>query len=230
MVQVTVLCLAILGADRESAKLTEELRPFHAIQGEISDLLRREAQAKEPAAKAEIVRRMCELHGEILRDSRYANSDTLAEYRVRLWSRLRRVQTELKQQIARSASGLSGDSVASGEKRDPKSAQPLDVLAAADATSLAAADSLADSLAMLDQSQGGPGYLFGFGGRAGPPDYGQDLVDLIEQTINPAFWDTNGGPGTIVYYAPLRCIVVRATSEVHGNVGGVLGGLRAAGK
>lgn len=219
MVQVVFVCLAVLGAERESAKPTEELRPFHAIQGEISDLLRREAQAKEPAERASIVRRMCELHGEILHDSRYATSDTLAEYRVRLWSRLRRVQAELKQQLARSADKPNKQSVASSE-----------ALALADATSVAAADSLAESLAMLDQSQGGPGYLLSFGGRAGPPDFGQDLVDLIEQTINPAFWDTNGGPGTIVYYAPLRCIVVRATSEVHGNVGGLIGGLRAAGK
>lgn len=219
MVQVVFLCLAVLGAEQESATPAEVLRPFHAIQGEISDLLRREAQAKEPAERAAIVRRMCELHGEILHDSRYATSDTLAEYRVRLWSRLRRVQGELKQQLARSA-----------DKPDKQSVASWEALAVADATSVAAADSLAESLAMLDQSQGGPGYLLSFGGRAGPADFGQDLVDLIEQTINPAFWDTNGGPGTIVYYAPLRCIVVRATSEVHGNVGGLIGGLRAAGK
>jgi hypothetical protein len=219
MVQFLVVCLAALGAEPAESESKSEPRPFHAIQAEISDLLRREAQAKEPSAQTGIVRRMCELHGEILRDARYAKSDTLAEYRVRLWSRLRRVQADLKQQIARSA-----------EKNDKQAADDYATLAAADSTSVAAADSLAESLAMLDQSQGGPGYLLGFGGRAVPADYGQDLVDLIEQTINPAFWDTNGGPGTIVYYAPLRCIVVRATSEVHGNVGGLVGGLRAAGK
>jgi len=219
MVQVLVVCLAILGVERTSAEPKSEPRPFHAIQAEISDLLRREAQAKEPSARAGVVQRMCELHGEILRDSRYVTSDTLAEYRIRLWSRLRRVQADLKQQIARST-----------DKHDKQAAEDYAALAAADSTSIAAADSLAESLAMLDQSQGGPGYLLGFGGRAVPPDFGQDLVDLIEQTINPAFWDTNGGPGTIVYYAPLRCIVVRATSEVHGNIGGLVGGLRAAGK
>ena len=219
MVHVLVVCLAALGADRASSASQDEPRPYHAIQAEIADLLKQEAQAKQPAARATAVRRMCELHGEILRDARYATSDTLNEYRIRLWSRLRRVQADLKQQIARSA-----------EKGDKQSADDYAALASADAATVAAADSLAESLAMLDQSQGGPGYLFGFGGRAGPPDFGQDLVELIEQTINPAFWDTNGGPGTIVYYAPLRCIVVRATSEVHGNVGGLVGGLRAAGK
>jgi len=68
------------------------------------------------------------------------------------------------------------------------------------------------------------------GGAAVPGDYGAELVELIERTINPSFWDVAGGPGTIVYYRPLQCLVVRATAEVHGQVGGVLGDLRAAGK
>ena len=60
--------------------------------------------------------------------------------------------------------------------------------------------------------------------------YIERLVDdLIERTINPAFWDVNGGPGTIVYYAPLQCLVVRATAEVHGDVGRVVGDLRKVG-
>ena len=161
---------------------------------------------------------MCELHGEILRDApchqRYAErvSDPL-------WSRLRRVQADLKQQIARSA-----------EKGDKQSAEDYATLASADAASVAAADSLAESLAMLDQSQGGPGYLFGFGGRAGPPILARIWSISSSRRSTRPFGDTNGGPGTIVYYAPLRCIVVRATSEVHGNVGGLVGGLRAAGK
>jgi hypothetical protein len=202
---------------------TNEPRPFHAIQSEISELLKREAQAgKDLAKRAEVVRRMCELHGEIVADVRYAESETLQEYRVRLWSRLRPVQTDLKQQLAKSAAK-------SGEKPVvPDQERPVDPEA------VIAAESLAATLDLSDQSQGGPGYLIGFGGRAGPADHGAELVDLIERTINPAFWDTNGGPGTIVYYAPLRCIVVRATSEMHGRVGGVLGvlrgGLRDAGR
>jgi hypothetical protein len=69
-----------------------------------------------------------------------------------------------------------------------------------------------------------------FGGAAVPPDFGPDLVALIERTINPSFWDVAGGPGTVIYYRPLHCIVVRATSEVHGQIGGLVGDLRAAGR
>ena len=98
----------------------------------------------------------------------------------------------------------------------------------ADAAALAASDSLAASLLLMDASLGAPSTLLARGGRAGPADHGQELVDLIERTINPNFWDTNGGPGTIVYYAPLQCIVVRASGTIHERIGGAIGGLRAA--
>ena len=67
---------------------------------------------------------------------------------------------------------------------------------------------------------------FGGAGR----DFGQDLVELIQRTIAPETWDVNGGRGTIMYYAPLRVLVIRQTAKVHGRVGGVVGGLRAAGR
>jgi hypothetical protein len=85
---------------------------------------------------------------------------------------------------------------------------------------------LGDSLAILDQAQNGPGQWAALGGGPLAADWGPDLVELIERTINPAFWDVAGGPGTIVYYRPLQCLVVRATSEVHGRVGGLVGDLR----
>jgi len=189
---------------------------LHDLQNQLSELLKREALAKDAPARAAAIRAMCEFHGEIVRDARFATSDTLKEYRARLWSRLTKIKGELKQQLAR------------GGKANKEALETTAVLEAADAASVAAADSLASSLALLDQTQGGPGYLLAFGGGA-VLDTGRDLVDLIERTINPAFWDVAGGPGTIVYYAPLQCLVVRATAEVHGRIGGVIGDLRAPG-
>jgi hypothetical protein len=60
-------------------------------------------------------------------------------------------------------------------------------------------------------------------------DWGPALVNLIERTIAPEKWGTVGGPFSIMYFAPLRVLVVRATAEVHNDVGRVVGGLRAAG-
>lgn len=194
-----------------------DTRGFHEFQAGISELLKREARAKDDAARAAAIRGMCQLHSQIVSDARYSTSDTLKQYRSRLWSRLTKIKTELKQQLA----------------RDQSNAQALDnvaLLEQADAASVAAADSLATSLSLMGQTQGGPGQLLAFGGRAVEEASGRALVELIERTINPAFWDTVGGPGTIMYYAPLQCLVVRATSEVHGNLGGLVGGLRKAGE
>lgn len=55
---------------------------------------------------------------------------------------------------------------------------------------------------------------------------GDELVELIRATVDPDSWDVNGGDGVIIYYSPLKVLVIRQTGEVHGHVGDVLGGLR----
>src|SRR5688500_3226719 len=76
-------------------------RGYHEFQQRISELLKRESQAKDPAARAAAASAMCELHAQIVRDPRYATSDVLKEYRGRLWSRLTKIKAELKQQLGR---------------------------------------------------------------------------------------------------------------------------------
>jgi hypothetical protein len=137
----------------------------------------------------------------------------LKEYRGRLWSRLTKIKNELKTQMARDRAGRA-------------SLETLQAIEAADSFSIAAADALASSLYLAGELQGGAAPLLALGGAPVPPDYGPDLVDLIERTINPAFWDVVGGPGTIYYYRPLQCLVISATAEVHGNIGGLLGEIR----
>lgn len=54
----------------------------------------------------------------------------------------------------------------------------------------------------------------------------QSLIDLIQATIAPSSWDVNGGQGSIVYWQLGQALVVRQTSEVHEQLGGVVGRLR----
>lgn len=61
------------------------------------------------------------------------------------------------------------------------------------------------------------------------PDYGPELVDLLQRVISPEVWDINGGPATIAYYRLGRALVVRAPGEVHHKLGTVVRDLRAAG-
>jgi hypothetical protein len=197
---IMLMCLLGLGADSDA-------RPFHELHQAMNTALRREAVAKNLAERGAAVRELCALHREVVADARFAKSGTLQEYRAKIWSRLVHTKTELRQQIARETG------------RAPAAAE-------AEEAALLAADSLAASLSLANYSVGGPGYLLARGGGAVVGDNGQELVDLITRTINPQFWDVNGGPGTIVYYAPLQCIVVMATGEIHHQIGGVIGGVR----
>lgn len=85
---------------------------------------------------------------------------------------------------------------------------------------------------------------FGFGGAAVNParrpprqvvpvgnavqqnDNGRALVELIQRTIAPQSWDVNGGLGSIVYFRPMRVLVVRQRSEVQEQLQDVVRGLR----
>lgn len=190
-----------------------QLRPYHELSRDLHEALRDEATAKGPRARAVAIHRLVELYRELRTDPRLADSETLTGYKNQLWARLNRVKKELQREFAREGQQASQDAAPS----DPELADA--------STSL-----LADSLALSGQTSGGPASLFsqvrGAAGGGAIPDYGPQLVSLIEAVIAPGFWDTNGGPGTIFYYQPLRVLVIRATSEVHHEIGGTLGALR----
>jgi hypothetical protein len=65
-------------------------------------------------------------------------------------------------------------------------------------------------------------------GQTASGDYGQSLVDLIQSTISPKSWDVNGGNATIYYWQQQHAIVVRATSELHGQISDALDQLNRA--
>lgn len=48
----------------------------------------------------------------------------------------------------------------------------------------------------------------------------QQLIDLMMQSVDPASWNVNGGPGSIVFYAPAMALVVKQSAEIHFLMGG----------
>jgi hypothetical protein len=62
--------------------------------------------------------------------------------------------------------------------------------------------------------------------RGGIASDAQQLIDLIQATIEPDSWAINGGKGTLYFYSPLNVLVIRQTAEVHEQLGGTLGQLR----
>ena len=214
------LVVAVTSADGVNAAGSSPAvapRRYHEIERDISDALRSEARAQEPQAQAEAVRKMCILYRELAIDPRLATSDELKSYKAKVWSRLTRIKRELEQRVARQSGNRSG--------RGPSEAESQAIQDAA--TSLAA------QMSYSNYTLGGPAYVLShsgaaFGGGA-VNDHAQELIDLIQRTISPDFWDVAGGPGSMFYYRPLMALVVRATSEVHDDVGGLLGALRRAG-
>lgn len=182
---------------------TAQERAYHEIDQDIREAMRQEARAKSLGERYAPTLHMTRLYRELLSDPRLAGSPTLRKYKARLWRRLVDIEHELERQR----------SYAEGDPRRDAVAVQLTINAA----SLA---SPARTLAAY-----GPPDASALGGAA-VADEGWALVALIQQTIRPEFWDVNGGPGTIVYYAPLKVLVVRATSELHHQVGGGLRGLR----
>ena len=221
-----LLVLAVGGTDETSLQApgSEQVEPrkFHEINADLRALFRREARATTDADRASAIFEMTELYQEIRRDPRLETSETLTTYKAKLWSRLTRIKADINKYISRA------------QRRGGTVTQALPELSERDQgnASLAAATT-SGHLGMAGSALGGPASVFSQGGARGGrpiPDYGPALVALIERTIAPEFWDTNGGPGTIVYYQPLMCLVVRATSEVHHLIGGATGALRAAGR
>jgi hypothetical protein len=49
------------------------------------------------------------------------------------------------------------------------------------------------------------------------------LIDLIQNNVDPQSWQVNGGPGTISFYEPTMSLVIRQTAEMHYQLGGALG-------
>src|SRR5262249_17371567 len=48
------------------------------------------------------------------------------------------------------------------------------------------------------------------------------LIDLIQNTVEPSSWQANGGLGTISFYEPTMSLVIRQTAEMHYQLGGAL--------
>ena len=197
---------------------SNEPRPFHEINADLRVFLRREAVAKEDTDQVAAILDLCALYEELKRDPRLADSPTLETYRIKIRSRLMSFQSDLEKRQAR-AERLARRR---GETFDPVLMQQAE----------RTTEDLANQMSLVGQTFGGPAQVFSRAGGAyggGVGDYGADLVSLIENTIAPEFWDTVGGPGTIMYYRPLHALVVRATSEIHHTLGGTLDALRAAG-
>ena len=210
-----ILCSALaLGApasNTDSAKVNDaEVKPAKRLAAEIdrdiSAALKKEASAKSLKERGKAIEQLCTLHHEITSDERFTTLEQMQSLRARIWGRLTKVKTELKRQLT-------------------KDGQPQLDDAQAEAAQYATSN-LAGAMSLADFATGSPSSFFGRGGASQTDVNAQQLIELIQRTISPDFWDVAGGPGAIFYYPQLQVLVIRATAEVHDDVGGLVGGLR----
>jgi len=116
------------------------------------------------------------------------------------------------------------------EARDVSSPIGKEADLEADQESEAVFQSALQSYDSLSQLSGGPVGVFDYAGaRMGAPwDHGQQLVELIQSTIDPAFWRDSGGSGSIEYYRPSRVLVISGSRRVQELTEDLLWKLRAA--
>ncbi len=128
----------------------------------------------------------------------------------------------------------AGDAAASGREQQRNASPSPDPLLQL------AAQALSDQLELAGATSGGPAAYWalhggatrsdavpgGAGGGGAFSDFAPSLIELIQSTIEPDHWDVAGGPATIRYYRPVFALVVRASSHVHPQIGGFLGGVR----
>ena len=209
-----LVCLVALICSGPARGETPEERPsersFHEISREMRSLLRVESLAKMPLERAAVIRDMCRLYRELVRDPRFGASTTLAKYRAKLWARLQKIEKQLRRDLAR--------------QKPVKEPSDLSLNDSGLSVSDITTDSLENQMGLIGVTLGGVAELLmrnaGAAGGAAVHVQAENLIDLIQRTIHPDHWDVHGGPGTIVYFAPLQALVVRASSEVHRNLGG----------
>jgi hypothetical protein len=195
----------------------------------------RRANSAKPADRAAAIQGLVDLFNDLGRD-RQLPAIERQRMGAEIRSRLARFAAQFRHELAHNAQRLVADSTA-GAGGGP-AAEELDTLIDLIQKTIGPQDWV------LAQRIGGPGGA-GQAGAAGAGQAGQGanggafagieqqteangqaLADLIQTTIAPDTWDIRGGPGTIVYFNPLRALVVRQTGDAHDALGDLLGGLR----
>ena len=179
------------------AVLALEIRPFHEIEKSIGQALQLESVATIPALREAAVLELTELYREIMTDRRLLTSPTLNSYRIKLRVRLLTILKSMEYADRHKTTNKYSD-------------QTLSLL-----------NILQQHLSQSSKAMGGANRMLQGNAAPGVPDNSPALINLIKTTISPDFWDINGGPGVIVYYPPLRLLVIRATSDVHYQIGGL---------
>ena len=172
------------------------------LRKQTRQLLKYEASTDDILKKRSAALAICDWYVVLHSDSRYATSEMLRGDAATVRKRLIRISIQTEAKLKRT------------NVPEPRDLQRrVDQMIADFAT-----ESPGDS-------ESEPTTLAAAGGGAAV-DEGWQLVELIQRIIAPDFWQPQGGPGVVRYFALKRALVVRATSDVQQQVQELLMALR----
>ena len=236
-----VLCISVsviashtlVTTDHSGLSVDEsDLPKISDIRRSLKAFMKNSKRVDEPEIQRAAIFNLCQLHSQVVNDPRFVNSHQLQGMRVVAANRLKDYARQVRNQDLRSQREKEKSNSSRSESQ-PASPTVSTVDDEYDNEYDAAAyDSAYETMTASGTLTGGPQQLFGYlGGNFAPPwDHGEELVRLIENTINPDFWQRNGGEGRIHYFRPLRVLVVGASTQVQEETLDLLRKLRYAGQ
>ncbi len=243
------MAASTLRAD-EAAKGSHKEPPSLTLLGnETRSLLRQEAVLKDKPGKKAAATALCDMYVILRLDSRYSNSKMLQGDATRIRRRLITIAKKKQNELERAGVDRPADLSSNVASSIAAAMSNYKNKAAGKNGGLGNDDAAGNQADRRDRGLGGNKNTHGEnssrnnntttgqnpgaghiqrGGQAagGIPDTGWELVELIQRIIDPDFWDSRGGPGSIRYFAMRKVLVVRATTDVHEQVRDLLMALR----
>ena len=226
-----------------------ELRSIGDLRRDLKAFMKNSKRDQEPAVQNAAIYNLCKFHHYVVSDPRFEESQKLQGMRVVAANRLETFKKDFEKQKMRaerkrksaeqdasnSAQNLTKpveDSKGSDDQALPTEGASSSKVLSDEPSDNDIYNAAASAHHAMNSFSGGPGQVFNYaGGSFAPPwDHGEDLVDLIENTINPQFWRNNGGSGSIHYFRPLRVLVVGASAQVQDEAVELLYRIRQAGQ
>ena len=190
----------------------------------------KQSKSKDDVVRYGAVLNLCLLHQEIVNDDRYDSNLQLQGFRAVAADRLKKCKKEIELQLLRDQRAKKKQS--RGATKVVQSGSDPELTESSEFTFQHYENMIAQDMQSMTLLTGGPINLWKYTGNPAGPlcDYGPELVNLIQNTIDPDFWRSNGGNGIIEYYQPLRIIVVGASSQIHDDMTDLLNTLRYNGR
>lgn len=211
---------------KDSIPKQPELHSLRAMRLNLKAFVKNSRRDDAPQIQYAAICNLCQINLWAASDPRYHSSNILKGIRCTSANRLIALSNKLKAKEIRSSGTKNGSQNLVNESAEPKKSRveksDFAALKSSEPSALVSQgmgyritnhvhNSFAGGAGQLSSHLGGQ-----FGGLNG--DNSAALITLVEATLDPDHWQSNGGPGSIHYYQPGLALVVTTTQEMQDRV------------